>query len=45
MTAEIGAEFLRGSLHRADARRRFDDRRQSSHKEQGDVNVIENKEK
>ena len=45
MTAEIGAEFLRVSRRKADARKRFDDRRQSSHKEQGDMNVIETNEK
>jgi hypothetical protein len=45
MTAEIGAEFLRGSLHRADARTRFDDQQQSSRKDEGGEYVIETNEK
>jgi hypothetical protein len=45
MTAEIGAEFIRGSLHRADARTRFDDQQQSSRKDEGGEYVIETKEK
>jgi len=39
------AEFPRDSWHRADARTRFDDQQQSTHKEEGDEYVIETEEK
>jgi hypothetical protein len=45
MTPEIGAEFLRGWLYRAEAQTCLDDQQQSSRKYEGDEHVIEIKEK